>query len=96
MNNQTRIKITILLATLLLLGCEQQPPKPNEPVKKDEQSFNAGGGTLDRMASSAAAGAAAGAAGAATHAATTHAIESIKKRRRASRIYSKSMRRSRK
>lgn len=78
----------ILLATMLLVGCEQQPlpqQQPTEDAPMSRPAPSSSSGFLEHMAGAAVAGAAAGSAGAASHALTNHAIERWKVRKRARR-----------
>lgn len=79
----------IILAALILTGCEQQPVRTytdDQGVKHEVvQQSSSGGGMMEHMAGAAVAGAAAGAAGAAAHRVTDHAINRWQERREARR-----------
>lgn len=68
-------KLTLSLAFLALLGCEQQPQKPTLDVPTNStEEHPKQPGMLEHMAGAAVAGAAAGSAGAVAHRATDHFI----------------------
>lgn len=91
------IRKYILLASMLLASCSEQPPRPQEqsqeqpksaPGQTSAPSQPASGGMVEHMATAAVGGFAAGAGAAVGHHAATAAIDKFKTRRRAARIQS--------
>lgn len=80
-----RIFFLIFLA-VFMAGCQQENAQQRLP-EQQTQNKNTSSGMFEHIVTATAAGVAAGSAGAVSHNLTNHAIDSIKKRRRA-KIYS--------